>query len=100
MTALAGAIPVEISKLSSNIEVVRLIPGVSGPAVDALAIGAELGGQQIRVLDPVSLLYCKVNLALTVPQTNRQDVGPDGHQKCLSKLHQRRHQPHKNQQIR
>ena len=74
MTALAGTIPLQISQLPSNIEVVRLIPGVSLSAVDTLAIDAELGGQQIRVLDPVSLLHCKVNLALTVSQTNRQDV--------------------------
>ena len=74
MTALAGAIPFDIGKLASNIEVVRALPGVTGGAVDALAIGAELSGQQIRVLDPISLLLCKVNLALTVSQKDRQDV--------------------------
>ena len=74
MTALAGAIPFQIGKHPSNIEVVRLIPGVSVATVDALAIGAELRGQQIRVLDPISLMLCKVNLALTVSQENRQDV--------------------------
>jgi hypothetical protein len=75
MSALAGAIPLQISKLPSNIEIVRLIPGVSISTVDTMAIGAELSGQQIRVLDPISLLLCKVNLALTVPQESRQDVG-------------------------
>ncbi|MFM2294045.1 MAG: hypothetical protein RLZZ350_458 [Verrucomicrobiota bacterium] len=74
MTSLAGAIPLHIGKLPSNIEIVRLIPGVSIATVDALAIGAELSGQQIRVLDPISLLLCKVNLAMTVRQENRQDV--------------------------
>lgn len=74
MTALAGAIPLRIGKQPSNIEIVRLIPGVSVATVDALAVVTEFGGQQIRVLDPVSLLYCKVNLALTVPQKDRQDV--------------------------
>ena len=74
MTALAGAIPFRIGQLSSNIEVVRLIPGVSATTVDTLAVGAELGGQQIRVLDPISLLVCKVNLALSVSQVDRQDV--------------------------
>jgi hypothetical protein len=74
MTALAGAIPFQIGKQSSNIEIVRLIPGVSVTTVDAMAVGAELSGQQIRVLDPISLVLCKVNLALTVPQENRQDV--------------------------
>lgn len=74
MTALAGAIPFRIGNRPSNIEVVRLIPGVSVATVDTMAIGAELSGQQIRVLDPISLLLCKVNLALTVSQENRQDV--------------------------
>ena len=68
LTALAGAIPFKIGTLPSNIEVVRLLPGVSTATMDDLAIGAELSGQHIRVLDPISLLLCKVNLALTVPQ--------------------------------
>ena len=42
--------------------------------MDALAIETNYSGQQIRVLDPVSLLSCKVNLALTVSQEKRQDV--------------------------
>ncbi len=74
MTALAGAIPFKIGKERSNIEIVRLIPGVPVLTVDAMAIGAEFSGQQIRVLDPISLLLCKVNLSLTVSQENRQDV--------------------------
>ena len=74
MTALAGTIPFRIGKQPSNIEIVRLIPGVSATTVDALAIGAKLSGQYIRVLDPISLMLCKVNLALTVSQENRQDV--------------------------
>ena len=74
MTALAGAIPFRIGRQPSNIEIVRLIPGVSVTAVEALAIEANFGGKQIRVLDPISLLLCKVNLALTVSQENRQDV--------------------------
>ena len=74
MTALAGAIPFRIGKQPSNIEVVRLVPGVPATTVDALAIEAKLSGQQIRVIDPISLLLCKVNLALTVPQKDRQDV--------------------------
>jgi hypothetical protein len=74
MTALAGAIPLRIGKQPSNIEIVRLIPGVSVATVDALAVVTEFGGHQIRVLDPISLLCCKVNLALTVPQKDRQDV--------------------------
>lgn len=74
MTALAGTIPFRIGGQPSNIEVVRQIPGVTSAAVDSLAVGAELAGRQIRVLDPISLLCSKVNLALTVPQKDRQDV--------------------------
>lgn len=74
ITALAGAIPFQIGKQPSNIEIVRLIPGVSSTTVDALAIDTTWSGQQIRVLDPISLLLCKVKLALTVSQKERQDV--------------------------
>ncbi len=74
MTALAGAIPFRIGKQPSNIEIVRLIPGVPVTAMDALAVEATFGGQEIRVLDPISLLSCKMWLALTVSQENRQDV--------------------------
>ena len=74
LTALAGTIPFRIGGQRSNIEVVWQIPGVASAAVDALAVGAELAGRQIRVLDPISLLCGKVNLALTIPQKDRQDV--------------------------
>ena len=73
MTALAGIIPFQIGDLKSNIEVVRRIPGVSGSA-DTLAIQAEWDGKTIRVLDPISLLACKLELAATVSQEKRQDV--------------------------
>lgn len=74
MTSLAGMIPFRIGAQRSNIEVVRQVPGVASGAVDALAVGAELAGRQIRVLDPISLLCGKVNLALTILQKDRQDV--------------------------
>lgn len=73
MTALAGTIPFRIGDLKSNIEIVRRIPGVSG-SVDALAIQAEWKGKTIRVLDPISLLACKLELVATVPQQKRRDV--------------------------
>lgn len=73
ITALAGIIPFRIGDLRSNIEVVRRIPGVSG-SVDELAIRAEWNGKSIRVLDPISLLACKLELAATVPQGTRRDV--------------------------
>jgi len=74
LTALAGAIPLIIDQQPSSIEVVRSVPGIAPATADASAIAATFRGQTIRVLDPVSLLICKVNLALTVDQTNRQDV--------------------------
>jgi len=73
MTALAGTIPFRIGDLKSNIEVVRRIPGVSC-SEDALAIEAEWEGKTIRVLDPISLLACKLELSATVPQQKRRDV--------------------------
>ena len=38
------------------------------------AIQAEWDGKTIRVLDPISLLACKLELAATVSQEKRQDV--------------------------
>lgn len=73
MTALAGVIPFTIGGLKSNIEVIRRIPGVSG-SVDALAIEAEWGEKIIRVLDPISLLACKLELVASVSQEKRRDV--------------------------
>jgi hypothetical protein len=73
MTALAGVIPFDIGGLKSNIEVVRRIPGVSGSA-NALAVEAEWNGKTIRVLDPISLLACKLELVASVPQEKRRDV--------------------------
>lgn len=73
MTALAGIIPFRIGNLRSSIEVVRTIPGVSGSA-KTVAIQAEWAGKTIRVLDPVSLLACKLVLATSVSQEMRRDV--------------------------
>ena len=73
MTALAGFIPFHIGDLKSNIEVVRRIPGISDVQWTP-AIQAEWNGKTIRVLDPISLLACKLELAATVSQEKRQDV--------------------------
>jgi hypothetical protein len=73
MTALAGVIPFQIGDLKSAIEVVRRLPGVSG-SVDALAVQTEWNGKTIRVMDPISLLTCKLELVASVPQENRHDV--------------------------
>jgi hypothetical protein len=76
MTALAGCIPFQIGDLKSNIEVVRTVPGTSG-SVDTLAIEAELAGKKIRVLDPISLLACKLDLLITVSQEKRSGTYQD-----------------------
>jgi hypothetical protein len=73
MTALAGVIPLQIGGQPSNIEVVRRIPGVSS-TVDDLAIEAKWEDNRIRVIDPVSLLASKLELAATAPQFGRNDV--------------------------
>lgn len=74
ITALAGAVPFLIGGVRSNIEIVRRVPGVSAAAIETLAIEAEWSGRQLRVLDPISLLAGKLELALTVSQTKRQDA--------------------------
>ena len=73
MTALAGTIPFQIGGLKSNIEIVRRIPGASG-SVEALAVQAEWDGKTIRVLHPISLLACKLEMAASVAQEKRHDV--------------------------
>ena len=74
MTALAGAIPVRIGDAVTSIEIVRSMPGVTASIAETLAVELEWSGNAIRVLDPISLLICKVELALTVSQQKRQDV--------------------------
>lgn len=73
ITALAGTVPFQIGDLKSNIEIVRRIPGVS-KLVDTLAVEAALEGKVIRVIDPVSLLACKLELVASVSQEKRRDV--------------------------
>jgi hypothetical protein len=73
MTALAGTIPFQIGDLRANIEIIRRIPGVKG-SVDAMAVQSEWDGKTIRVLDPISLLANKLELAATVSQEKRHDV--------------------------
>lgn len=73
ITALAGCVPFQIGDLKSNIEIVRTVPGISG-SIEALAIEAELADKIIRVLDPISLLACKLDLLATVSQQHRRDL--------------------------
>jgi hypothetical protein len=73
ITALSGTIPFQIGDLKSNIEVIRRVPGVPD-SVDRLAFEAEMDGLTIRVLDPVSLLACKLELVASVSQEKRRDL--------------------------
>jgi hypothetical protein len=73
-TAFAGAVIFRIGGERANIEFVRNMPGVSEAEINRWAVSSERAGRAIRVADPVSLLACKLHLALTVDQTNRRDA--------------------------
>jgi hypothetical protein len=74
MTMLAGAIPLRLDDAVTNIEIIRNVPGMTASAVNLLAVQMEWQGRSIRLLDPISLLIGKVELALTVSQEKRQDA--------------------------
>ena len=74
MTALAGIIPIKIGDARTGIEFVRQIAGIKSGDISKLAVEREFHGTQIRILDPISLLVGKANLALTVDQKSRRDV--------------------------
>ena len=74
ITSLAGIIPVTVANTRTNIEIIRTVPGVTSANMEALAVEMKWHNKVIRVLDPISLLVCKVELALTVAQQKRQDV--------------------------
>lgn len=74
LTALAGAVPFSVGNVKSSVEIVRRVPGVSIAAIETLAIEAEWSGQRIRVLEPISLLAGKMELAFTLSQTERRDL--------------------------
>lgn len=74
MSALAGIVSFRIGNQPASIEIVRFVPGVKPGEAALLAVEHEFQGHTIRVLDPVSLLRGKANLALTVNQKQRRDV--------------------------
>jgi hypothetical protein len=73
MTAFAGMVEIPIGNDTTKIEVIRRMPNVRPADAINLAIEREFFGKIVRVVDPVSLLYCKTYLALRVNQTNRRD---------------------------
>ena len=74
MTALAGMIPFNIGGTRANIEIVRQVPGLPKNKIDEWSVAVRRGQKELRVLDPISLLIGKANLALTVDQKSRRDV--------------------------
>jgi hypothetical protein len=73
-TALAGRIPFKIDGIAADIEFVRMVPGVAQNKIESWAITATRGPKEIRVLDPISLLIVKTNLAITLDQKERRDA--------------------------
>ena len=74
MTAFAGGVPFHVGDLATKIEFVRHLPGVENAKIEARAMTAQRDGKELRVLDPISLLSCKLYLALRVDQSNRRDA--------------------------
>lgn len=72
-TAFAGGISVNLREGSTSIEFLRVIPGVSPTTIEKWAVTSTHKGKLVRIVDPISLLICKINLALTVSQSGRQD---------------------------
>ncbi len=73
-TAFAGAVLFKIGNEYANVEFVRTMPGVRETELTRWAVVSERDGKTIRVADPVSMLICKLNLALTVDQAGRRDA--------------------------
>lgn len=74
MTAFAGAVLFKVGQAPANVEFIRNLPGVSNLEIKKWAVLATRGGKRVCVVDPISLLICKLNLALTVNQENRRDT--------------------------
>ena len=74
MTALAGVVPFQVGGSPTTVEVVRAMPGVQPGVVEKSAAEYDFSGFSLRVADPISLLYCKLYLALHVDQKERRDV--------------------------
>lgn len=74
MTALAGIVPCRVGGSPTTVEVLRRIPGVAPGVLEKFAAEYEFAGHRLRVADPISLLSCKLHLALHVDQEERRDV--------------------------
>lgn len=74
ITALSGVVPFQVEQVKVEIEIVREVLGLDRVKLQQSAVHARWSNLEIRVLDPVSLLYSKVKLALLVSQKERRDV--------------------------
>ena len=74
MTALAGVVPFNIAGEKTTVEFLRFMPTVKPSHAEKLALEYEAHGHRVRVLDPISLLACKLHLALRVDQEGRRDL--------------------------
>ena len=74
MTAFAGGVSWQIGENLSSVEFIRQVPGATKEAIEKRAVMHDYFGESIRIIDPVSLLICKLNLALSVDQTHRRDT--------------------------
>lgn len=74
LTAFAGAVPWAVGAEPTRIEFVRQVPGTTAREIETLAVEHAYLGKRARVIDPVSLLGCKLDLALTVNQSQRRDA--------------------------
>ena len=74
LTAFVGAVPWSVGSKQTRIEFVRRVPGTTAHEIETLAVEYDYLGKQMRIIDPVSLLGCKLDLSLTVDQSQRRDV--------------------------
>ena len=73
MTVLSGSAEVSIAGRPSCIEFLHTVPGID-QSVDRATITQEWNGRTIRVLDPISLILCKLHALRNFDQRDRQDA--------------------------
>jgi hypothetical protein len=74
MTAWAGAAVIKVAGGAASVDFVRQMPGVKLTQALRFALERDFQGYRLRVLDPITLLSCKVSLALKVNQDRRRDA--------------------------
>jgi hypothetical protein len=74
MTAWAGVVEISAAGVRTSVDFLRLMPGIRVRDAVRFAVERDFLGRRLRVLDPISLLICKANLALKVDQKARRDA--------------------------